>query len=342
MWYNRSRRRLQAQGEKMKRKLSILATGACLALAASAAQESLSMNNETGNAVPGASAVETQPILLMTYNIRNSINDKGTENDWPLRRDALAGLIESENPDVIGFQEVLPDQRKWLEKRFADYAFVGDGRNADRKKGEASPVAYRRSRYEALKAGTFWLSETPDVPGSKSWDAAFPRICSYAILKDKATGETFAFANTHTDHRSEEAKYKGMLLIIERMREFGKNSPIVLVGDHNCLEYEKPAVEVSKILKDAMYICETPQKGPWRTFNYWHWMDEEVPITEALNKNVLERSVPGHESHFKRIDYIYVSPGTRVLEYRTVSRPRPGTKLYPSDHFPTLASIKLK
>ncbi len=282
-------------------------------------------------------------LKVMTYNVRNSHNDrKSPVNNWKARRVDLANLVERENPDVAGFQEVLPDQRKWLEKRFPGYAFTGDGRNADRVKGESSPVMYRKSRFEAVKTGTFWLSETPDKPGSKGWDAAMPRICTYAILKDKSTGRTFAFANTHTDHRGWAAREKGMLLVIDRMKEFGKDCPIVFTGDHNCLEYEAPALAVSKVLKDALYLSETTPQGSWRTFNYWHWEDNELSISDALKKDVRERSVPGDDSWQKRIDYIYVSPGTRVHSFKTIAEPRPGTHDYPSDHFPTVAEISFK
>jgi len=287
-------------------------------------------------------AANAPQVRVMTYNVRYSAGDKKSkDNNWKSRRDDFACTVERENPDVVGFQEVLPDQRKWLERRFPGYAFTGEGRNADRVNGEASPVAFRRDRFEAVTNGTFWLSETPDVPGSKSWNAAFPRICTYAVLKDKATGKTFSFANTHTDHKSEEAREKGMLLIIERMKDFGRGAPIVFVGDHNCLEYEKPAKSVSKLLTDAIYLSKTPPQGSWRTFNFWHWYEKELSIVEALKKPIDQRSIPGDKSDMKRIDYIYVSPGTTVLDYRTVSDTRPGTKLYPSDHFPSVATLVL-
>ena len=223
--------------------------------------------------------------------------------------------------------------------RFKEYEFTGEGRNKDRVHGESSPVMYRRSRFETVKSGTFWLSETPDVPGSKSWNAAFPRVCTYAVLKDVKSGQTFAFANTHTDHKSEEAREKGMLQIIERMKDFGGDSPIVFTGDHNCLEYEKPARAVAKVLNDAIYLSKTPPEGSWRTFNYWSWREKELTIVEALRRDVRSRSVPGGDSDMKRIDYIYVTPGTEVLDFRTVSSPRPGSHDYPSDHFPTVATI---
>lgn len=293
-------------------------------------------------AAPVAFAAEPPFLRVMTYNIRNSASDRNSpDNNWGARRDSFAAAIERENPDVAGLQEVLPDQREWLEARFKDYEFTGEGRNKDRIHGESSPVMYRRSRFETVKSGTFWLSETPDVPGSKSWNAAFPRVCTYAVLRDVKSGQTFAFANTHTDHKSEEAREKGMLQIIGRMSDFSGDSPIVFTGDHNCLEYEKPAVAVSQILKDAMYLSETPPEGSWRTFNYWHWEDEELSIVDAMKKDVRERSISGDNSWMKRIDYIYVSPGTRVLAYRTNNDPRPGTHLYPSDHFPSVADIVL-
>ena len=279
-------------------------------------------------------------VRVMSYNIRNSAGDrKSPDNNWDGRKEDLANVIENENPDVIGFQEVLPDQRRWLEKRFADYTFVGDGRNSNRKSGESSPVAFRKSRFDIVKMGTFWLSETPDKPGSKGWDAAMPRVCSYAVLNDVKTGKRFSFANCHTDHRGEEARIKGMLLIIERMKEFGNGSPVVLVGDHNCFEHDKPSMEVKKILKDALYLSETPPQGSWRTFTFWGWFDDEMTIGEALKMKFGKRDVPGDFSKLKRIDFIYVSEGTRVLDYRTLSLPRPGKKLYPSDHFPVSSTL---
>ena len=280
----------------------------------------------------------SEPVKVMTYNIRYSAGDvDSADNNWTARREDLARLVASEAPDVIGFQEVLPDQRQWLEERFPQYAFSGCGRNADALSGEASPVAYLKERFVVVTNGTFWLSQTPDAPGSKSWGAKYPRICAWAVLDDKAGGGRFSFANTHTDHRSEAAREKGMLLVIERMKAFGANAPIVLVGDHNCLEFEKPALAVSKLLNNAMYKSVTAPEGPWRTCNHWQWRDREVMIADALKKPVEERSAYGDD--IERIDYIYVSPGTRVLGYRTRATPRPGTKLYPSDHFPTVATL---
>ena len=307
----------------------------------------------------GCASVPRDTVKVGTYNIRlsgsNGSADRGTPNAWKERKEELLELVRKLDLDVFGLQEVCPDQAKFLRDNLVGYEFVGEHRNADRKSGEASPVCYRKSRFEALGKGTFWLSETPDTPGLKGWGAACPRVCSYLILRDRSTGRKFCFANTHTDHISALAREKGMLLVIERMKEFGKGVPIVFTGDHNCRETEAPAKAVAAILKDALYASEKPPLGSWRTFSGWKWHDREMPAVEALKAPVEVRNakkgspdavkdasgVHPYEKFGARIDYIYVSPGVRVLDFETVNAPRPGKKLYPSDHFPVVATVEL-
>ena len=306
----------------------------------------------TGNPVASEAS---GAIRVATYNIRYAAGDVGTPNAWNDRRDEMAEFIRKLNLDVCGMQEVCPEQLSFLREKLPEFEFVGGYRNTDRVSGEASPVFFRKGRFEAEKSGTFWLSETPDVPGVKGWGAACPRVCSYLILRDKSTGKRFCFANTHTDHRSALAREQGMLLIIERMKDFGAGAPIVFTGDHNCRETEAPALAVSKLLRNALYESETPPKGPWRTFNGWQWRESEISTADALklpagvrnarkdSPDADSRSNGGHEwkDCGARIDYIYVSPGMRVADYETVGSPRPGKSLYPSDHFPIVSTVEL-
>ena len=294
-------------------------------------------------------------IRVATYNIRTANCDKKTPNAWEDRKDDLVALVRRLDLDAGGLQEVRPEQLAFLRERMPEFEFVGEHRGADRVSDEASPVFFRRSRFEAERKGTFWLSETPDVPGVKGWGAACPRVCSYLILRDKSTGRRFCFANTHTDHKSALAREKGMLLVIERMREFGAGAPVVFTGDHNCRETEEPAQAVAKILKNALYISETPPDGPWRTFSGWNWRDREYSAVDAMKlqpnvRNARKGSPDADkaknggyvwEDCGPRIDYIYVSPGVKVKRYATHADPRPGTKLYHSDHFPITAEIEL-
>ena len=274
-------------------------------------------------------APSAETIRVGSYNIRLSgdwAKKADGANCWDLRKADLVALVKKLDLDAFGLQEVCPDQAAYLREHLPDYAFVGDHRGADRKSDEASPVFYRKSRFEAEKSGTFWLSETPDVPGRKGWGAACPRVCSYLILREKATGRRFCFANTHTDHVSELAREKGMLLVISRMREFGKGAPIVFTGDHNCRYGDKPAVAVRRVLKDARDIAEKTS-GPRNTYQgFGRYKDG--PVVED-----------GRRYEDYCIDYIYVSDGTRVLDFATHDDFRPGTRLYPSDHFPVTATL---
>ena len=268
-------------------------------------------------------------IRVGSYNIRLSPGDRGTPNAWDCRKADLIELVKNLDLDAFGMQEVCPDQAEYLRKHLPEFAFVGDHREKDRKSGEASPVFYRKSRFEAEQSGTFWLSETPEVPASKSWKTACTRVCSYLILKDKSTGKRFCFANTHTDHISELAREKGMLLIIERMKDFGAGSPIIFTGDHNCRYDDAPAKAVRQVLKDGRDVTETRVKGPRNTFQGFGKF-KDGPVDEN-----------GRQYKDYCIDYIYVSEGTRVLDFVTHDDRRPGTDLYPSDHYPVTATVVL-
>ena len=298
------------------------------------------IENYVNSAIPGES------IRVASYNIRLSGEDgsadRGTPNAWKERKEDLVNQIRRMDLDVFGLQEVCPDQAAFLREKLPEYEFVGEHRNADRVTDEASPVCFRKSRFEALDKGTFWLSETPDVPGLKGWGAMCPRVCSYLVLRDRVTGKKFCFANCHTDHKSALAREKGMMLVVERMKKFGAGVPIVFTGDHNCRENETPALAVSKVLKDALYVSETTPRGSWRSCSGWKWKDSEFSVVDALKLPVEERNAKENASKYgARIDYIYVSEGIRVLDYETVNRRRPGTKLYPSDHFPVVSTICL-
>ena len=328
-----------SEGEETRRRSGVLA-GVALSVAVFAG-------------CVGPRAVTESAIRVGTYNIRLNTQERDPRNDWADRRDDLVSFMKELDLDVFGMQEVCPEQAAYFREKLADWEFVGDHREADRVSGEASPVFYRKSRFEALRKGTFWLSETPDVPASKSWNTCCTRVCSYLVLKDRRTGKTFCFANTHTDHVSAEAREKGMLLIIERMKEFGAGAPIVFTGDHNNTEIEAPSLAVARVLKNALYVTETPPEGPWRTWNGWRWREHEVTTGQALElsknvRNLTNNDEQGHRADWfyfmaggPRIDYIWVSDGVKVRDYATRGDARPGTRLYPSDHFPVTATVEL-
>lgn len=273
-----------------------------------------------------------EAIRVGSYNIRyngETCADRGTVNDWARRKTDVVELLRRLDLDIFGLQEVCPDQAADLRAGLPDFEFVGEHREADRKSGEASPVAYRRDRFKLVRSGTFWLSETPETPGSKSWNSRCPRVCSFVILEELNSGKRICFANTHTDHISAEARERGMRLIIDRMRAFAPGATVVFTGDHNCRHADAPAVMARGFLADARDVAEKRDPGPSNTFQgFGRYADGPV-------------DADGKRYDDYRIDYIYVTAGTRVYDFVTHGDRRPGTDLYPSDHYPVTATLEL-
>ena len=293
-----------------------------------------------------------------TYNIRTSNGDRATTNAWACRKGYLAALVRKLDLDVVGIQEVKPGQLAFLRNELPQHAALGFFSNEATKRTESTPnpVFFRKERFDLVRDGVFWLSETPDVPLSKSWATSEPRACTWVVLKDKASGATLCFANVHTDHLSPLAREKGMGLVLDRLAEIApQGAAVVLVGDHNCRENTRPAKLAAARMRDALYATQTPPKGPWRTFTAWRWLEHETPATEALKvdsaiRNAtkkspegerLEDGIPVFKKYGARIDYIYVSEGVKVLEYESHADKRPDGNYYPSDHFPVTAVIEL-
>ena len=279
-------------------------------------------------------------IRLGSFNIRCvNTKDKGSRS-WNARRWDVADLVKRMKCDVIGLQEVTPGQMKYMKSRLSDeYGFEGVFRNGDRKSGEAVPVCYLKSRFELEKGGTFWLSDKPDKPGSRSWGTSLPRTCSWVLLKDKVSGKRLCFANAHTDHKSDRARVNGVKVVAARLAKVSDGAPIVLVGDHNCADNESPAVYLRTVYDDALLAMKSEPKGPWRSFTGWRKIDNEVTAAAA------RKLKPGDSANGRsnRIDYIYVSKkGVSVLDYITVNLRRKKADEFYSDHFPVMAKIVIK
>ena len=259
---------------------------------------------------------EGKPIALRvgTCNVRyDNKGDDKAGNGWEDRKGDLCALIRKLDMDVFGMQEVHENQCRDIVKGLPEWVIVDDY-------DVTTAAAYRKSRFDLVKKGVFWLSETPDVPRSLGWGAKNIRPCLWMILSDKATGRKFCFINTHTDHRVPRARIEGMKLIMERMKTFSEGLPIVFVGDHNCGPATEPAVEARKYLKDARDISEVKDPGPINTFHAW-----------GKIKDI----------DWRRCDYIYVSDGIRVKNFVTHDDKRPGLDRYPTDHYLLSASIEL-
>jgi len=261
-----------------------------------------------------------QNINLMTYNIRYD-NPNDGENAWPNRKEVLLSQILFYQPDVMGTQEGLVHQIKYLDENLKTYKYVGVAR-ADVKekgKGEYSAVFYNVNKFKDLKSGTFWLSDTPNKP-SRGWDASLNRICTYILLQDKSSGKKFWVFNTHFDHKGVVARQRSAELIIKKIREINKeNVPVFLMGDFNLTPDQSPIKHIAKNLNDSKLVSQQLPFGPDETFNGFKVCD-------------------GRD---RRIDYIFVSQKNITIQKYGVLASVKKIK-YPSDHFPVFISAEIK
>jgi len=258
----------------------------------------------------------SQPVSFLTYNIRYD-NPADSGDAWPKRREFLASQLRFHSPDVFGIQEGLKHQVVYLLEQLPAYNFVGVGRDDGREDGEYSALFFKRDRFRLLESGTFWLSERPDTV-SKGWDAALPRICTWALLAEKRGKRKFLVYNTHFDHIGKEARKSSAALILRKILEKNtKNYPVVVMGDLNSGPNSEPVWMFSQNLRDAYAHTAEPPFGPSGTFNGFKFHD---PVE-------------------LRIDYIFVSPDLKVQKYAVLSDSR--NCRYPSDHLPVLIQIMM-
>lgn len=173
-------------------------------------------------------------VRIISFNIRQSgLAKKDGPDRWKKRREAVLNMIERESPSVLGIQEGLIDQIRYIEKACPQFARVGVGRDDGAEGGEFMAIFYRGDYFELLASGTFWLSNTPDEV-SRGWDAACNRTVTWVRLRERATGGEFYYLNTHFDHVGAEARRESARLIARFIREqLPSGATVVAGGDLN-------------------------------------------------------------------------------------------------------------
>ena len=285
-------------------------------------------------------------VRAANYNIRCKTSEGDSANNWDNRKADLVTLVKIIAPDVIGFQEVRSAQYDYLKGQLSGYEFYGRYRD-DSSNSEACPIAYLKSRFTFLEGGTFWLSATPSAVGSKVWgngieDSGYPRICTWALLKDKATGGVFCFIGTHLDLNAG-PRLAGMRLILSSLveRYDAVDVPIALVGDMNAVETEASMLAATAVMQDSLLASKTTPTGSWRTYNAFSWKSSEVSNADALANYTAAERTAASSTLGSRIDYIFASYGIDVESFATRNDARPGKQYYPSDHYPVVADLRL-
>jgi len=258
-----------------------------------------------------------QTVKFMTYNIRYD-NPRDMENRWELRKEFLTDQVKFFEPDIMGIQEGLHHQVKYIDNSLGKYDYTGVGRDDGKTKGEYSAIFYKSQKYNVHKSFTFWLSETPQKV-SVGWDASMERICTCTLFEEIKSKQKFWVFNTHFDHIGDLARLNSAKLIIKKIDELNNQKfPVILMGDLNL----KPESEAIKYITNHMndsYLAASHSFGPDITFN-------------GFNYNFTDS---------KRIDYIFTSKtGIEVLKYAVLTDSK--NQKFPSDHFPVIIEIVLK
>jgi endonuclease/exonuclease/phosphatase family metal-dependent hydrolase len=268
-------------------------------------------------------AAHSENVKVMTFNVRNS-NAQDGPNGWPERIDLFFETISGFEADLIGFQEVLAVQHDEIKRRLTGYTFSGVARDDGKRKGEWCLVGYRESRFASVGQGDFWLSETPTIAGSKSWDAALTRICSWVRLRERSTGRELVFANTHFDHKGVVARQEASRVLSKQLSEVAKGVPAILVGDFNITE-DNPAYAVLVRPTTAGAIA---------------WIDAYRAVHPVRASD--EASFHGFKGGAagSRIDFIFHTPHFVATASEIVRNSR-GDR-FPSDHYAVTAVLRQK
>jgi endonuclease/exonuclease/phosphatase family metal-dependent hydrolase len=265
--------------------------------------------------------MESSTLRVMSFNVRNTSAPDGP-NHWVHRKELWASTVRIFDPDLLGLQEVLADQYDEITGgMFPAYSSAGVARGDAVRQDEWALILYRTARFEQLAAGDFWLSQTPNVVGSRSWDAGYVRICTWVKLHDRLNGRELVHANTHFDNEGAVARLESATLLRQTLPTIAEGATIVLTGDFNCGEASEPykvLVHPSQpdglLLRDAyreLHPASTGRDGSYHDFG----------ATEG-----------------ERIDWILHSPGVSPTAAEIVRYRAPDGR-FPSDHYPVTAIL---
>ena len=254
---------------------------------------------------------DTKATRVMSFNVR-SRNDK--EGSIKNRSKIVCAVIDQYAPDTIGIQEATGKWMDILTKSLSDkYAYVSQARDTKGYKTEHNPIFYLKDKFTLLDSGTIWLSETPMVPFSKSYDSNCHRIATWVSLENIITGEIYTHLNTHLDHILESTRVAQVDVLLSKLCELQKIGKVVCTGDFNTEPSSEVYSKMISVINDCKSVAENSDDG--FTFHGYGKCDEFAGP----------------------IDYIFTSNDVKVNTYKIIRNTAKG--MYPSDHYPIVADI---
>ncbi len=266
--------------------------------------------------------VNDRSLSVISFNIRYDNPGDGI-NSWDNRKSIAFSFLDKEKPDVIGFQEVLPRQLKHLQEHLKGYTSVAAGREDGKEAGEMTPIFFKKDKFELISSSHFWLSNTPDIAGSKNWGTHFPRIVTWVQLRNIENGYIFYVFNTHFSHISSFARNESSVLLLDKIQLLAGDAPVVVTGDFNA----------------------TFNQDAYQTLTD-HWINHS-PLWDSRFENLTTDSETittfnGFSENTEKIiiDHILVNGMFLVQSFRTFPIKEGDTFI--SDHYPIKAELSFR
>ena len=289
--------------------------------------------------------MEDYTLKVMSFNVQT---ENGTSVNFDLRAEMLRDLMDQLQPDSIGMQEVTTG---WIYRMDtfafnASYAGVGEGRTPG---GEASSIYYRKDKFDLVNSGPFWLSETPDEAGTYLEASLYPRICTWAHLRDKVTGFEYIHINTHLDHLGnskggKELRTAQVRVILEYIQSF-PDVPMVMTGDFNHAKTSSDGVTYAmfkNILGEKTFTSSTGEKIMGSFSDARTEAKDTVTAEEWASMTAYwQEGTDKYNPAKKPIDYVFYTTGDfDAMVYRNIHYHRDG--IYMSDHLPQYCELHVK
>jgi len=255
-------------------------------------------------------------VIIMTFNLRFENSSDGP-NAWQYRRELVTDLIKRYAPSILGTQEGMGSQLDYIRDNLPEYHLHAPHRTLD-VTCQYPTLFFHKDSFRIHEGGEFWLSKTPEVHRSKSWDSAFPRMMSYARVSEVDIDRDFWVAVTHLDHMGTEARYQQAKIIAEWVQT--RTDPVILMGDFN----DSPGSPVHNLFTSS----ETGLQDTWKILGN---KEQEDNFTHHDFTGIPQKT---------RMDWILVSPHFRVIGVE-ILKDHVGDR-YPSDHFPYLVKLDLE
>jgi endonuclease/exonuclease/phosphatase family metal-dependent hydrolase len=258
-------------------------------------------------------------LRVMSFNLRYASDTP--PNSWPERRPVTRALLREERPHIIGTQEGLYRQLRDIQADLpSHYDSIGLGREGG-SKGEAMQIFYDTRRLDPLEYNHYWLSDTPDVIGSKTWGGCCPRMVTWIKFLDRATGKQFYAVNSHFEAFDAVARQKSAQLLLQRaQQEFDPALPVIVTADFN-----EPARTGGTVYD--LLVTNGPFVDTWET---------------AAKRSALYGTFHGYQPltpDGDRIDWILTSPTVTTSRAEILTYQKRGQ--FPSDHLPVQVDVRL-